>query len=472
MNILILGDLSGGANSAPLRERRPFTVDRDDIDDLVARVKPRLSLDIDGRTVDIGFAAIDDFHPDALMERVPLLRSLRGLRDDALAGRLDLRQSGPAGVPSTGSVPTDAAPPSPPVSTAPGGGSLLDRIVDETGAAPPKASPAPAPSPDTDLHGWLRAVLAPHLVTEADAGAVDLAARIDEAIASALRRILHHPRFQALESIWRGVSLLVHRLETDAQLRVYLLDITRDELDADLAGDAPALSAVLGRGAGGDGGNPWSVVVGHFSFGATAGDALLLDGIARVMQGIGAPFIAAAAPGVAGLDAFASEPEPDDVRAPATPEWLALRRSERARYIGLVLPRFLLRVPYDPRDEPCETVAFEEMTSPPTHEDHLWGNPALLVALLMGHAFTETGDPMKPRDPVIDGLPLHVYRADGESRVQPCAETLLTDRVAMQIADAGPMVLLSMKNGPAVRVLRLQSIAEPLAALAGGSSRA
>lgn len=466
MNILILGDLSGGANPVPLRERRPFTVDRDDIDDAIARVKPRVSFDIDGRTVDIGFAAMDDFHPDSLMERVPLLPSLRGLRDDALAGRLDLRPSGRAGMASTGSVPTEPAPPSPPASTAPGGGSLLDRIVDETSAAPSHASPAPVPSVDTDLHGWLRAVLAPHLVAEADADAVDLAARIDETIAAVLRAVLHHPRFQALESIWRGVSLLVHRLETDAQLRIFLLDITRDELDADLAGDSPALSAVLGRGAAGDGGNPWSVVIGHFTFGATGGDALLLDGVSRVMERIGAPFIAGAAPGVAGLDAFASEPEPDDVREPAAPEWVALRRSGRARYIGLVLPRFLLRAPYDPREEPCETVALQEMTSPPAHEDHLWGNPAVLVALLMGHAFTETGDPMKPRDPVIDGLPLHVYRVDGESRVQPCAETLLTDRVAMRIADAGPMVLLSMKNGPAVRLLRLQSIAEPLAALA------
>lgn len=475
-NILVIGDISGvapGVSPRPLRERRPVLVDRDTIDDLLAGRRPgvRFRLGEAGPMIETTFTCVDDFHPDGLIERVPLLASLAALRDDARAGRAVIAES---------------AAPSPPAAT---GGSLLDMIIDDaserspesvppagsassaprTGASRPRANSADAPQP-SDLHGYIRSILAPHIVPDADPGQTALAAHIEETMASVLRAILHHPDVQTLESLWRGVSLLVRRLETGARLRVYLFDASRAAIEADLTSDdaveGSALLRLMADGAAGpDGSEPWAVVAGHYTFDGSAADAALLGRIAALGRYAGVPFIAGAAPSLIGMTSMAELLDAHDVAAPAAPQWLALRRSALAESVALALPRFLLRHPYDPREEPCETIAFEEMQAPSVHEDYLWGNPAVACALLLGRTFTQSGWEMRPLQLEVDSLPLHLYRENGETVAKPCAETPLSDRAASRILDAGITPLLSMKNGDTVRLAVLQSIADPPAPL-------
>jgi type VI secretion system protein ImpC len=295
-----------------------------------------------------------------------------------------------------------------------------------------------------------------------------LAAEIDDTLAVVLRSILHHPDFQSLESAWLGLSFLVRRLETGAQLKVCLLDLSRDRLAAELATDADLQGSALHRAlaAARSDGAPYSLLAGLFTFDGSAADTALLDVIGSYARAAGAPFVAAAAPSLAGPGSFANAPDVEDLHAVHEPSWDALRRSAGAPFIGLAAPRFLLRAPYDPRQEPCEDVAFTEMSEPPAHEDFLWGHPALAVALLIGDAFAEGGGPTQV-SLEFGGLPLHYYRQDGAVVAQPCAEALLSDRVAMSIMESGVMPLLSRKDGDAVRLVALRSIAEPAAELAG-----
>jgi type VI secretion system protein ImpC len=146
----------------------------------------------------------------------------------------------------------------------------------------------------------------------------------------------------------------------------------------------------------------------------------------------------------------------------------AVRGSAAARWIGLALPRFLLRLPYGKETDSTETFAFEEMPSPPEHERYLWGHPALACAYLLGEAFTRAGWQMRPGMVAdIDGLPLHVYRDGPEKQLKPCAEVLLTEDAAELLLERGFMPLISFRGTDRVRVFRFQSIASPLAALAG-----
>ena len=62
-----------------------------------------------------------------------------------------------------------------------------------------------------------------------------LIATVDQAIGQTMRSILHHPDFQALESVWRGMEFLVRRLETGASLRIVMYDISAEEFAADLS---------------------------------------------------------------------------------------------------------------------------------------------------------------------------------------------------------------------------------------------
>src|SRR5262249_27358580 len=139
-----------------------------------------------------------------------------------------------------------------------------------------------------------------------------------------------------------------------------------------------------------------------------------------------------------------------------------------ASYLGLALPRVLLRLPYGRDTDPVERFAFEEADAPFLHENYLWGNPALAVTALLASEFAEFGWHLRPeRGLELSGLPLHIRSEGGSARCQPCAETLLSERAAARILEAGLMPLVSIKDRDAIRLLRVQSIASPPARLSG-----
>jgi type VI secretion system protein ImpC len=106
------------------------------------------------------------------------------------------------------------------------------------------------------------------------------------------------------------------------------------------------------------------------------------------------------------------------------------------------------------------------------HDDYLWGNPAFVCALLLAQSFSESGWELRPGQRAeLDRLPVHVYRLDGDSEVKPCAEALMTTHTADRIMESGFMPLASMKGQDEVRLVRFQSIAHPLKALAGRWTR-
>jgi type VI secretion system protein ImpC len=466
--IAVLADFSGRANRGiletgrALAARRPVRIDRDNVDEVIARLAPELLLPLgDGRAA-VRFSELDDFHPDRLYERLPAFRALRETRERAAApvplGEIG-RQSGRA---STGRV----APPS---------GNLLDQILGDSPAPPGGAAAAPARAdpravPSDPLSDFVRRAVAPHIVPETVPAHPERVEEVDQIVGADLRAVLHHADFQALESAWRSVDFLVRRLETDATLQVYLIDVSKAELAADLA-NADGLSSgtnrlVVESSVGTAGTRPWSLLVGLYSFGPDADDVDLLGELAVVARAAGAPLIAAADSRVVGSSSFGSASDPDDWSDGETPEFDALRRTAESRYVGLAAPRFLLRLPYGgPDGAPCDVPGFEELSAPNAHDDYLWGNSAVLGALLHGEAFASEGWSLRPRLDV-PGLPFHVVRAHGEVTAKPCAEAVLSARAVDRILGRGVMAVQSMKDGDAVRLARMQSIAEPLAALA------
>ena len=93
----------------------------------------------------------------------------------------------------------------------------------------------------------IRGIVGPHIVPDRDMERSALLGRLDYAIAEQMRAVLHNACFQAVEAAWRGVQLLVTHLETDEDLRLAVMDASRDELAADvLAGDDLTATALHG----------------------------------------------------------------------------------------------------------------------------------------------------------------------------------------------------------------------------------
>ena len=176
------------------------------------------------------------------------------------------------------------------------------------------------------------------------------------------------------------------------------LDAVRDAADEPGPGrQAPGLCPhrlLVEKGVGTTGGEPWSLLVGQFTFGTSESDVTLLAALGAVASRAGGPFVAAAHANVTGCDSFERSPDPAAWKALGPDDdrrWQALRHDPSARWIGLALPRVLLRLPYGARTDEIDQFEFEELPPGGDHEAYLWGNPAVACAMLIGKAFTERG---------------------------------------------------------------------------------
>ncbi len=447
--ILVLGDFTGRESRGivgPLAGRRASRVDIDNLDQLLARLGPKLELPVaDGSALSISFAAMDEFHPDQIFARLPVFAQLVNVT----APRPEIAADKSAEASKNVDEPEES------------NEATIARLLGRTSPDPVPYSPTPAGG----IEALIKQIVAPHVVPLPDPRAATDKAAGDQAFGAQMRAILHHPQFQALEAAWREVDFLVRNLETDESLEVFLLDVSKSELAADLrASDDLARSAIfrtlVEETVQSPGAHPWAVIAGHFAFGPADEDAEILARIGMIAAAAVAPFLAGAE-----AEFVERAVEGEGINSEA---WASLRKLPQASSIGLAAPRFLLRLPYGQTTEPIESFAFEEISEPSAHETFLWANPAIACACLLGQSFRESEWDFEPGDLAeLSGLPMHARREDGEATMTPCAERWLTDRHAENLLGFGIMPLLSIRGRDAARLVRFQSIADPPRSLAG-----
>jgi type VI secretion system protein ImpC len=463
--LALLGDFSGRANAgrletgAALAARKPIKVDVDTIDTALARMRLSLVLPLaeDDSPVTIPINSLDDFHPDQLVGNVELFGQFLDLRR-RLGSRTSFDKAAKQVLSWAGGTPLP-----PPPRKARGAAVACDRRLSDfarlTGRpATPHAPAAPHPE-EVAVDTLLRRVVSPFIQLAADPRQDRLTARVDEALSAAMRRVLHHPDFQAAEATWRGVDFLVRRIETGARMEIVLYDISAEEFAADLAAtdaleetglygmlvEQPALDA---------GQSPLSAVIGLYGFELAPPHADLLGRIARIAAAARAPFVAGIGPDALKVRLHDQHPLIKDA-------WSALHALPEAAYLGLAAPRFLLRPPYGRRSDPIDAFKFEEFTSQAGLGAMLWGHPALLPGLLLAETWLQQGPKMKLGSVMgVGDMPYFVHTApDGDQVALPCTERLYTEREAVQVAGYRVMPVLSLRGRPEVRLGGFTSLA-------------
>jgi type VI secretion system protein ImpC len=479
--IVILGDFSGRANrgiseAKTIAMRRAVLVDRDNFDQVLARTGAALQLAIGDDSLRLRFSELEDFHPDKIFQHLEAFEKLRDLRGRLQDPSTFQQAAAELGLRSSGSISelrsADMSPGAAPSVTRLASRSLLDEMIEQSESR--VAEDRYKRKPD-EVREFAQRAAAEHVVSAPDARQPEVLSVIDRGIGGLMRAVLHSRDFQTLEAIWRATFLLVRQLETGSQLKLYVIDISKEELAADLKSaadlrDTGMYRLLVEQSVETPGAEPWAIIVGNYAFGLESDDAAVLSRMAQIAHRAHAPFVAEASPRLLGCDSLASTPHPRDWKAsnPLIGDWAALRRQFDADSVGLALPRFLLRLPYGKKTVPLESFDFDEFQELPNHEDYLWGNPGFAIALLLAQSFSEAGWDMKPGSvSEIDRLPLHVYEKNGESKSKPCAEVLLAEEAAERILDEGLIPLVSLKDRDSARVMRFQSIAEPLRGLAG-----
>ncbi len=479
--IAILADFSGRDNRGlsgaglSLSSGRLIQVDVDNFEELLTRLGTEIHIPIggeDGPRIAIRFCELDDFHPDRIFDRLEIFQKLRAARKrlqdpTTFAEAASEVRSWLTGEPDSGNTRTEAE--SIQAESKESDSDTIERLLGQRPSASAKQF--------VDLETLIHEVVKPYIVPSPHPQQAELVAQVDQAISGQMRALLHHPDFKGLEAAWRTLHLLVSQVETDESLKLYVGDISKTELAADLASADRLQSTgtyrfLVEQSIGMQGAEPWALLVGCYTFDKTKEDINLLRRLARVAQAAGAPFLAAAGSHFADCESIALTPDPDDWRWQADPVaaqlWQELRNSPEAASIGLVLPRLLLRLPYGKDTEPVGRFDFEELSCGADHEQYLWGNPAIVCACLLAEAFRTSGWSLTGElQQELTGLPMHVYKTNGETHVTPCAETFLTERAMEILIGKGLVPILSIKGRDAVRVARFQSIAEPSAPLAG-----
>jgi type VI secretion system protein ImpC len=481
--IAILGDFSGRTNRGiaeqALAGRRPLLVDRDNIDDVLKKVGAEINIPIMGPEsppVNIKFHGLDDFHPDSLFERLDIFQALKdtrqGIKDPSMFESMvkNFQGSAKSAVPS---APADVEKTVKKISTE-STGDLLDQVLEETETTPAKAETSRGTS---EWDNFLRRIVQPHIVPDIEPRQAKIIASVDAATSEFMRMVLHHPDFQVIEAAWRAVYFLTSRLETEEKLKLYLIDISKDELSADLADMEDLRSTGIYKLLAEQtvetfGGEPWAVLAGNYTFNKTIDDVKIMGRMAKIAKASGAPFITSANDTVLGCESLASTPDPEDWTRSCDEQgqaaWNALRKMPEAAYLGLALPRFILRLPYGEDTDAIDSFEFEEMAYVSIHNLYLWGNTAFACVYLLGQSFSRNGWDFRPGVvPDIEGLPLHIYKENNESRTKPCAEVVFTEQAAEAIIEKGIMPLLSYKNQDRVRLARFQSLADPPTNLPG-----
>ncbi len=482
--ILFLGDWSGRESRSALVEPpkfKPLEIDRDNFDEIMHRLSVNLSLSFhegDNNNLSLKFSELDDFHPDQIFQKLPVFYNLRDIRKKLLNSDTfnEAAKEVNSWLTDNETEKSDANEPAEIPVNIESNENLLDQILaaDDENDVSPKGQNVQK----SELSEFVSRLVKPHIVQTDLSEQSKLLLIVDEVVSDLMRKILHHPQFQALESAWRGLYFLVRRVETDSNLKIYLTDITKSELSDNIKSSddltATSFFELIESGISGNlaDNEPWTIIGGNYSFSLNLDDVACLLRMAKTVGNANAPFISSINLETVKPFIFkkieASDRQERFENSAEFKLWTTLRATPEADYLGLISPRFLMRLPYGEQTDPTESFAFEEVLNFEESENYLWANPAFACILMLAQTFSQHDwDISANFNPEINNLPMHFYQEANETKNIPCTEITFSERNCEMILNEGIMPRVSFRSSDIIRRVRLLSIANPISELGG-----
>jgi type VI secretion system protein ImpC len=302
-------------------------------------------------------------------------------------------------------------------------------------------------------------------------------AEIDKKMSDQINAIMHHPDFQQLEGAWRGLHYLITNSETDDQLKIRVMNVSKKDLHKTLKrykgaawDQSPIFKKLYEEEYGTLGGEPFGCLVGDYYFDQSPMDVELLGEMSKVAAAAHAPFLAAAAPTLFQMESWQELANPRDLTkifsVPEYAGWRSLRESDDARYLGLCMPRFLSRRPYGAKTNPVEEFNFEEDAAGPDSKNYTWANAAYAMAVNINRSHKLYGWCSRIRGiesgGAVEGLPTHTFPTDDGGVDMKCpTEIAISDRREAELAKCGFMPLIYKKNTDFAAFIGAQSLQKP-----------
>lgn len=300
---------------------------------------------------------------------------------------------------------------------------------------------------------------------------------LDDKLSKQINLIIHHPDFQQMEGAWRGLAYLVNNTETDENLKIRVLNISKKDLAKTFSkfkgvawDQSPLFKQVYEQEFGQLGGHPYGCLVGDYQFDNSASDVEVLKGMAQIAAASHAPFITSPKASLFQMESWQELGNPRDLtkifQNPEYAAWRSFRASDDSRYVGMAMPRFLARLPYGAQTNPVEGFAFEEEASGGDHAKYTWANAAYAMAANITRSFKLYGWCTSIRGVESGGavanLPTHTFKTDdGGVDIKCPTEIAISDRREAELAKNGLMPLVYRKNSDFAAFIGAQSLHQP-----------
>lgn len=337
------------------------------------------------------------------------------------------------------------------------GTSLLDEIVETTKLKP---SDEGYSSTKRGLQEFLQQIVAGDKQGAKVSSTLvdDMLSDIDSKISSQVNEIMHSESFQKMESAWRSLKYLVDQTDFRENNKIQLLNVSKQDLLDDFE-DAPEITKsglykhVYTAEYGQFGGEPIGAMIADYDIGPGPQDMQLLHSVASVAAMAHAPFIASASKEFFGIESWNELPNLKDLHSifegPQYAKWNSFRESEDARYVGLTLPKFLLRLPFGPNTKPAKSFNFTEDVSD-RDEKFCWGNTAFAFASRLTDSFAKyrwCANIIGPQGGgAVEDLPLYQFESMGEVQTKIPTQVLISERREYELAEEG-FIALTMRKG-------------------------
>src|SRR5580692_12041 len=302
-------------------------------------------------------------------------------------------------------------------------------------------------------------------------------AALDAKLTEQINVIMHTEDFQTLEAAWRGLHYMVNNTETDEQLKIRVLNISKKDVGRTLKkfrgtawDQSPIFKKLYEEEYGQFGGAPYGLLLGDYYFDHSPQDVQWLADMAQVAAAAHAPFISSTSPGVLQMESWGELANPRDLtkifQTPEYAAWQSLRESEDSRYLGLCMPRYLSRLPYGQKTEPVEEFHFEEDTEGADSSKFCWSNAAYAMGTNITRAFKLYGWTTRIRGiesgGAVEGLPAFTFPTDDGGVAMKCpTEIAISDRREAELAKNGFMPLIHKKNSDFAAFIGAQSLQKP-----------
>ena len=147
-------------------------------------------------------------------------------------------------------------------------------------------------------------------------------------------------------------------------------------------------------------------------------------------------------------------------------KWNAFRESDASRYVGLTLPRVLVRLPYGPNTEPVESFSFTENVNGKDHSKYLWSNAVWALGARLTDAFAKYAWCEAIRGieggGLVEKLPTHTFQTDdGDIALKCPTEVAITERREHELSQLGFIPIVHYEGTGHAVFYSTQSVQKP-----------